>query len=129
MTATWMVLLYGDEKFWTSASAEVVDRVMREHRAYAAACAEQGYTMIGGEQLGFSSTAITARRSEGGPVEVTDGPFSETAEYLGGYYVFQTDDPKGLAELTGEMLITDTGGGAELRPVIQVDGQRPAAAL
>ena len=118
MTATWMVLLYGDEGFWESASQEVKDRIMEEHGAYATACAERGYKMIGGEELAFSSSAITARRDDGGPVTVTDGPYSETAEYLGGYYVFETDDPQGLAQLTGDMLLTD-GGGAELRPVIQ----------
>lgn len=119
MSATWMVLLYGDEGFWESASQEVKDRIMGEHQAYAQACAEQGFKMIGGEELDFSSKAVNVRRSEGGPVEVTDGPFSETAEYLGGYYVFETDDPHGLARLTGEMLVTDGGrGGAELRPVI-----------
>ena len=67
MTATWMVLLYGDEGFWTSASPEVKDRIMDEHRAYAAACAERGYKILGGEELEFSSSAITARRPDGGP--------------------------------------------------------------
>ena len=118
MTATWMVLLYGDEEFWRSAPQEVQDRIMEEHSAYAAACAERGYKIVGGEELAFSSSAITARRVDGGSVTVTDGPFSETAEYLGGYYVVETDDPRGLAQLTGELLLTD-GGGAELRPVVQ----------
>jgi len=117
MAATWMVLLYGDEGFWESASPEVRDRVMGEHGAYAAACAERGYTILGGEELGFSSQAITARRSDGGPVEITDGPYAELSEHLGGYYVIETEDAAGLARLTGDLLLTD-GGGAELRPVV-----------
>jgi len=117
MTATWMVLLYGDEEFWATASQEVQDRVMEEHGAYATACAERGYKIIGGEELGLSNTAITARRPDGGPVAISDGPYIETAEHLGGYYLVETDDPQGLARLTGELLLTD-GGGVELRPVI-----------
>ena len=119
MTATWMVLLYGDEGFWESASQEVKDRIMGEHQAYAAACAEQGYTMLGGEELDFSSRALSARRSDAGAAQVTEGPYSETADYLGGFYLFETDDPRGLARLTNEILVTDGGGGVEVRPVVQ----------
>ena len=128
MTATWIVLLYGDEKFWASATPELTDKIMSEHRAYAAACAERGYALLGGEQLAFSSTALTARWTDDGPVEITDGPYAETAEHLGGYYVVQTDDAQGLARLTGEFLLTGGSGGAELRPLVQVDGERPALA-
>jgi hypothetical protein len=117
MSDTWMVLLYGDEGFWESATPEITDRIMAEHQAYAAACAEQGHKILGGEELNYSRHAITARRDDGGPVTVTEGPYSETAEFLGGYYVISTDDAQGLARLTGEMLLTD-GGGAELRPVV-----------
>ena len=119
MTATWIVLLYGNEDFWANATAEVQEKVMGEHEAYAAACAERGYKMLGGEELDLSSKAFTMRRSESGAVHVTEGPYSETAEQLGGYYVVETDDPRGLAQLTGEILVTDGGGGVEVRPVVQ----------
>jgi hypothetical protein len=118
MTATWIVLLYGDEGFWSSATPEVKDQIMNEHVAYTAACAERGYKIIGGEELDFSSKAFSTRRSAAGAVTVTDGPYSETTEYLGGYYLVETDDPRGLAQLTGEILVTDGGGGAEVRPVV-----------
>jgi hypothetical protein len=116
MTDRWMVQLWGDEGFWENASPEVRDRVMAEHQAYSAACGERGYKILGGEELGFSKNAITVRASEG-RLEVTDGPFVELVEQLGGYYIIETDDVRGLARLTGEHLLSD-GGGAELRPVV-----------
>ncbi|WP_426593532.1 YciI family protein [Cellulomonas sp. McL0617] len=118
MTATWMVLLYGDEGFWSSATPELKAQIMAEHGAYAAACAERGYKILGGEQLDFTASSLSARRSETGAVEVTEGPYTETAEFMGGYYAFETDDPRGLAQLTAEILVTDGGGGVELRRVI-----------
>jgi hypothetical protein len=118
MTGKWMVLLYGNEGFWSSATQEVTDRIMGEHRAYAAACADRGYKLLGGEELDFSSKAFSTCRSGTGTVEVTEGPYSETVEYLGGFYIVETDDPRGLAQLTGEILVTDGGGGVEVRPVV-----------
>ena len=117
MTDRWMVLLWGDEGFWESASPEVQERIMNEHQAYSDACDERGYKILGGEELGFSKNAVTVRSDGGGTLAVTDGPYVELAEHLGGYYVVETDDVQGLARLTGELLLTD-GGGAELRPVI-----------
>ena len=119
MTATWMVLLYGDESIWEARTPGVTEQIMNEHRAYAQACAERGYKILGGEELELSSHAINVRHDQGGPVVVADGPYVETAEHLGGYYVIETDDPHGLALLTGEMLVTESAqGGAELRPVV-----------
>lgn len=117
MADTWMVLLWGDEGFWENASPEVQERIMAEHQAYSDACDERGYKILGGEELGFSKNAVTVR-ADGGALAITDGPYVELAEHLGGYYVVETDDVQGLARLTGELLLTD-GGGAELRPVIR----------
>ncbi len=119
MADRWMVLLWGDEALWQNATPETQERIMSEHRAYADACQERGYTILGGEELGFSTTAVTVRASAEG-LGVTDGPFVELAEQLGGYYVIETDDVQGLARLTGELLLSD-GGAAELRPVVVHD--------
>lgn len=112
MTDRWMVLLWGDEDFWENASPETQERIMGEHQAYSDACDERGYKILGGEELGFSKNSITVT-----PGGITEGPYVELAEHLGGYYIVETDDVQGLARLTGEHLLTD-GGGAELRPVI-----------
>ena len=89
---------------------------MSEHQAYSDACAERGYTILGGEELGFSKNALTVRPDG----SITEGPFAELAEHLGGYYVIETDDVQGLARLAGKHLLTD-GGGIELRPTVVHD--------
>ena len=89
---------------------------MGEHGAFSEACEQRGYRILGGEELGFSKNALTVR--PGGIV--TEGPYVELAEHVGGYYVIETDDVRGLARLAGEHLLTD-GGGIELRPVVVHD--------
>ena len=116
MTDRWTVLLWGDEDFWENASPEVQERAMGEHGEFSEACEQRGYRILGGDELGLSKNAITVR-ADG---IITDGPYVELAEHLGGYYVIETDDVRGLARLAGEHLLTD-GGGIELRPVVVHD--------
>lgn len=116
MTDRWTVLLWGDEDFWANATPEIQERAMGEHGAFSEACEQRGYRILGGDELGLSKNAITVR-ADG---IITDGPYVELAEHLGGYYVIETDDVRGLARLAGEHLLTD-GGGIELRPVVVHD--------
>ena len=88
MTDRWMVLLWGDEGFWENASPETQERVMGEHQAYSDACTERGYTILGGEELGFSKNALTVRPDG----IITEGPFAETVEQLGGFYLVTAPD-------------------------------------
>ena len=120
MTVRWTLLLWGDEDFWENASPEVQERVMGEHDAFSTACEERGYRILGGDELGLSKKAVTVQRPEGGDLTITEGPYIDLAEHLGGYYVIETDDAQGLARLAGEHLLTD-GGGIELRPVVVHD--------
>ena len=116
MTDRWTLLLWGDEDFWENASPQVQERAMGEHGAFSEACEQRGYRILGGDELGLSKNAITVRPDG----HVTEGPYVELAEHLGGYYVIETDDVQGLARLAGEHLLTD-GGGIELRPVVVHD--------
>ena len=120
MTDRWTLLLWGDEDFWENASPDVQERVMGEHGAFSEACEARGYRILGGEELGLSKNAVTVQRPEGGDLSITEGPYVELAEHVGGYYVIETDDVRGLARLAGEHLLTD-GGGIELRPVVVHD--------
>lgn len=120
MTDRWTLLLWGDEAVWENATPEVQERAMGEHGAFSEACEARGYRIVGGEELGFSKNAVTVQRPDGGDLTITEGPYVELAEHVGGYYVIETDDVQGLARLAGEHLLTD-GGGIELRPVIVHD--------
>ena len=120
MTDRWTVLLWGDEQAWAAASPQDQERAMAEHGAFSEACEERGYRIVGGDELGPSTNAVTVQRPDGGDLTITEGPYVELAEHLGGYYVIETDDVQGLARLAGEHLLTD-GGGIEVRPVVVHD--------
>jgi len=81
-----LVLLYQDEQVWAAADEALIAQYYREHEAYSARAAEYGVTIEGGEALRSVHSATTLRRA-GEDATVTDGPFAETAEQLGGYYL------------------------------------------
>jgi hypothetical protein len=58
-------------------------------------------------------------RIEGGKTFVTDGPFAETKEALGGYLVFEADDIEAALELAARIPTTRMGGAVEVRPVVE----------
>lgn len=86
----YILLIYGDEREWTSMSREEMEKVYAAHGAYAEEMAAAG-VMQGGAELQPVSTA-TSVRFEGGRPRTTDGPFAETREQLGGYYVIDVED-------------------------------------
>jgi hypothetical protein len=75
----------------------------------------------GGEALAPTTTAITVRPDESGGTLVTDGPFAETAEVFGGYYLLEADSLDDVIELAKEIPnASQPNGGVELRPVVMV---------
>lgn len=72
---------------------------MAKHEEFGAACEERaGVELLGGEALGDGSTATTVRPG-GGDLTVTDGPFAEAAEQIGGYYLLEAPDLDTVVEL------------------------------
>jgi hypothetical protein len=89
--------------------------------AYAAFSELAESAIRGGAALELSSTTSTIRH-DGGKVTVTDGPFAETAEALGGYYVLEADDLDQVIDLVRHIPATTApGGGSEIRPMIAND--------
>jgi hypothetical protein len=74
--------------------------------------------VVGGEQLQPATTATTVRVQDGRTL-TTDGPFAETKEELGGYYVFEADDLDGAIELAARIPAARLGGAVEVRPVVE----------
>jgi hypothetical protein len=74
--------------------------------------------VIGGEQLLPAPMAKTVRAS-GGETLVIDGPFAETKESLGGYYVVEVDDLDDALEIAKRIPAVRLGGSVELRPVVE----------
>ena len=111
-TETYLVLLYGDETLWRARDASALEALGASHRTFRERAAEHGHTIVGGHELEYAETALVVRRSRHGEPVVSEGPFAETVEQLGGYYVVRTADPKGLAELVASTLTED----ADIRP-------------
>lgn len=107
------VLLWGDERPWAEAGPEERAAVFAAHGRFSEACEAAGHTITGGAELALSGTARTVRQGTDGAPYITDGPYTETVEQLGGYYVVRTADPDGLARLAAEHLGVD--GGIEVR--------------
>ena len=107
----YLILIYGDEQAYAAADDAFAQQLMEAHNRFSEQIAEQGAKMVGGQALQPTSTATSVR----GDV-VTDGPFAETKEALGGYYLIDaTDLDQALAVAK---LCPAPGGGVELRPIM-----------
>jgi hypothetical protein len=72
----------------------------------------------GGAQLQGTDTATTVRVKDGRTL-TTDGPFAETKEALGGYYLFEADDLDAAIELAARIPAARLGGAVEVRPLVE----------
>ena len=86
----YMLLIYGAQPT-EEPSAEAVEQIMNEYWAYEKAVADAG-VRLGSDALQGVETATTVQVSEAGERIVTDGPFAETREILGGYYLIDVPD-------------------------------------
>ncbi len=71
-----------------------------------------------GEQLADPAEAKTVR-VDGGRTLMTDGPFAETKEALGGYFIFETDDIEAAVALAARVPAARYGGAVEVRPFVE----------
>lgn len=112
----YLVLIYGDEQKWEARTPEEAETNHAGHRAFAATA---GARIVGGEQLESSTTATSLRRSPNGELTVTDGPFAETKEVLGGFYLLEAadlDEAIGLARQLPELARPENA--VEVWPVV-----------
>ena len=86
----YLCLGYKDEKKWESMSKNERDAFLEECFAFHDTLRKNGH-WIGGEALQSVRTATTLR-SQNGKVLITDGPYAETKEQLGGILIFEADD-------------------------------------
>jgi hypothetical protein len=74
--------------------------------------------VLGGDQLQPAETATTVRVEDGRTL-TTDGPFVDTKEVLGGYYLYEADDLDAAIELASRIPAARMGGAIEVRPVVE----------
>jgi hypothetical protein len=113
--AEYLVLIYEDESAYIDPAPEVLQQVMDAHTRFAGQVGEKGGKLLGGNALQPTATATSIR----GDV-VTDGPFAETKEALGGYYLIEARDLDHALEIG--KLCPAAYGGVEVRPVMDTSG-------
>jgi hypothetical protein len=86
----YMLLIVGEEGRWEQMSDEEAKASMQEWSAYTESLVKSG-AFVSGEGLRPSSTATTLRVEDGERL-LTDGPFAETKEQVGGFYVIECKD-------------------------------------
>ncbi len=111
-----LLTIYNDERLWTDASPEQVGEVMAAYEAFGRAAAEAG-VLVGGEGLEPTSTATTVRVRDNETL-TTDGPFAETREQLGGYYLLHCKDLDEALECAARIPGAQRGA-VEVRPIME----------
>jgi hypothetical protein len=86
----YMLMCCIDEKAWAQLPDSEKHRIMQEYGALIRSLVTSGQ-FRGGGQLGSTSSATTVRMT-GGKLSLTDGPFAETKEQLGGYHLVECRD-------------------------------------
>jgi hypothetical protein len=114
----YLLALIGDESPMADRTPEQMAEAMRAWDAYTNELRDSG-AFLGGEGLQPSATATTVKLAQTGDPVVTDGPFAETKEQLGGYYLIDCND---LDEaLAWAKKIPMPGGAVEVRPVMDYE--------
>jgi hypothetical protein len=108
----YLILIYEDEKAYAKAGEQVYGEVMEAHNRFAEQVGELGGKLVGGNGLQSTGTATTIRNDV-----VTDGPFAETKEALGGYYLVEARDLDHALQIG--KLCPARFGGVEVRPVME----------
>jgi hypothetical protein len=104
----YLVLIFQDEVATKEVAGETVSA------DYQAFMQRRGRSLLGGAALEPAETATSIRRDGSGGFSVTDGPFAESKETLGGYYLIEAADLDEALEIAKEV---PAGVGVEVRPV------------
>ena len=116
----YMLLIIGDESRFAEMSEEEGAAQMALWDQYTKELVATG-AFVSGEGLQTSTTATTLRVENDEPV-LTDGPFAETKEQVGGFYVIDVENLDKAIEWAKKLPSTRNGGTTEIRPVMDYEG-------
>jgi hypothetical protein len=123
----YLLLIYGDEAAAAAMTADMTPEQLAEQSKpwydYGNWLTEKGW-YVAGDALQPTATATTVRAADGKPV-VTDGPFAETKEQLGGYYLLDVANVDEAIE-AGTRCPGAMFGTIELRPIEEFPDQPPS---
>jgi hypothetical protein len=114
-TMKYLCLIYDDETRWDTRSKEDADSMMKEYFAFTDSIKKSGH-YVAGDALQLTRTATTIRQRNG-RTSTTDGPFAETKEQLGGYYLIEARDLNDAIQVAQRIPSVRTGS-IEVRPVV-----------
>jgi hypothetical protein len=114
----YLLMLFGDESLYADVTPEQQAAAMSAWDAYTRAAIDSG-VHVGGEGLQPSATATTVKIPVSGEPIVSDGPFAETKEQIGGYYLLDCKDLDDA--LAWAKRIPLPGGSVEVRPVMDYE--------
>jgi hypothetical protein len=109
--AQYAILIYEDEAGWAAGGPEA-EQGMKAHQVFGES---HQAVLRGGNALQPTSTATSIRKQSSGDLAVTDGPFAETKEALGGFYLIEAADLDEAIAVAKQ--VPAPFGGVEVRPV------------
>ncbi|MEK6221542.1 MAG: YciI family protein [Chloroflexota bacterium] len=112
-----MLLIYDDEQVVSTWGEKEFEELLVGHNSVSAQMTEAG-VMDNGGALQPTETATTVRKDATGKMITTDGPFAETKEQFGGFYIVNCDD---LDEAISWANKIPTSGSVEVRPMMEFD--------
>jgi hypothetical protein len=117
----YVVLIVGDaDRWWTTMDVDQRTAGDAEYHRFGEELVRRGHTVTGGAELHATSEA---KRIPGGGGAVTDGPFTETAEQVGGFYQVESENLEDLLDCC--QIIAALGDSVEVRRTVQPE-DRPA---
>ena len=117
----YLCLIYDEERKMGSMSKSESDAFMGEYFAFTEGIRKSGH-YVGGEALQPIQTATTVR-VRNGKLSTTDGPFAETKEQLGGFYMIEARDLNDAIQLASKIPSARLGS-IEVRPVVDFSRER-----
>ena len=114
----YLCLIYSNEKDMGAMSQSEMDALMKEYFAFTDDIQKSGHH-LGGEALQPVETATTVR-VRNGKISTTDGPFAETKEQLGGYYLVEARDLNDAIQVAAR-IPSAREGCVEVRPIMEFD--------
>jgi hypothetical protein len=112
VTMKYVTLIYGDAAAWNALSEEEQQRVAERYMALS-----REPVVTDGSELQDADTATTVRVRNGETL-TTDGPFAETKEQLGGYYLLDCGSLDEAIEFAARIPAAERGG-VEVRPLVE----------
>lgn len=113
----YLLLIYMNEALRDQAKPDELNQIMQEYKALTESMAKSG-NLRAVERLQPVSTATTVR-IRNGKTQITDGPFAETREQLGGFYLIEADNLDQAIAIASR-IPTVRDGSIEVRPLLTI---------